>query len=219
MGGVAKQANIAVGTIYLYFKHKEDLLNQLYLKLYKESVDRFLEHYNPNDSFRESLKLVWVNCLKHRINHYTESHFLEQYYKSPYIYDSPKQMAEQMKKPIHDIIQKGKELGLVRSDLDNEMIFLGMLGFLRELANEHVGNVYFLDEDRINKAFEMSWNMIIALLYNLNFEDYGNSILAVSGFDAALHHFINAGCGVHEKKLSVRSSFLDFFAFYLSALV
>lgn len=162
MGKVARQANIAVGTIYLYFKHKEDLLNQLYLKLYQESVDRFLEHYNPNDSFREGLKLVWVNYLKHRINHYKESHFLEQYYKSPYINDNHKRLAEQMKKPIHDIIIKGKELGLVRSDLDNEMIFLGMLGFIRELADEHVGKVYVLDEDRINKAFEMSWNMIKA---------------------------------------------------------
>jgi len=162
MGKVAKQANIAVGTIYLYFKHKDDLLNQLYLKLYKESIERFLENYDPNAPFRESLKLVWINYLMHRIYHYKKSHFLEEYYKSQFISDSHKQMAEQMKKPIHDIIQRGKDLGLVRGDVDNEMIFLGMLGFIRELADEHVANVIILDEDKINKAFEMSWNMIKA---------------------------------------------------------
>jgi hypothetical protein len=71
-------------------------------------------------------------------------------------------MAEQMKKPVHDIIQKGKDLGLVRKDVDNEMIFLGMLGFIRELADEHVANVFVLDDKSIDKAFDMSWNMIKA---------------------------------------------------------
>lgn len=162
MAKVAKRANIAVGTIYLYFNSKEDLLNQLYLKLYKESIERFLENFDATAPFREGLKRVWVNYLMHRINHYKKSHFLEEYYKSRFINDSHKQMAEQMKKPVHDIIQKGKDLGLVRKDVDNEMIFLGMLGFIRELADEHVANVFVLDDKSIDKAFDMSWNMIKA---------------------------------------------------------
>lgn len=160
MEKVAKQADIAVGTIYLYFKNKEELLTQLYIKLYKESVERFLNHYNPNVPFKEGLKTVWVNYLMHRIEHYKESNFLELYYRSPFINKSHKQMAEEMKMPVKDIIQRGKDMGLVRKDIDNEMIFLGMLGFLRELADEHVGNVYKLNEEKIDKAFEMSWNMI-----------------------------------------------------------
>lgn len=162
MAKVAERANIAVGTIYLYFNNKEDLLNQLYLKLYKESIERFLENYDTTTPFREGLKRVWVNYLMHRINHYKKSHFLEEYYKSRFISDTHKQMAEQMKKPVHDIIQKGKDLGLVRKDVDNEMIFLGMLGFIRELADEHVANVFVLDDKSIDKAFDMSWNMIKA---------------------------------------------------------
>ncbi|MDI3527155.1 MAG: hypothetical protein PWR03_1338 [Tenuifilum sp.] len=160
MGKVAKRANIAVGTIYLYFKNKDELISQLYIKLYRESVERFLEHYDSSLPFKDGLKTVWVNYLKHRIEHYKESHFLEFYYRSPYINESHKQMAEEMKKPVKDIIQRGKDLGLVRKDLDNEMIFLGMLGFIRELADEHVGNVYKLSDEKIDKAFEMSWNMI-----------------------------------------------------------
>jgi len=70
MAKVAERANIAVGTIYLYFNNKEDLLNQLYLKLYKESIERFLENYDTTTPFREGLKLVWVNYLMHRINQY-----------------------------------------------------------------------------------------------------------------------------------------------------
>lgn len=160
MDKVAKQAQIAIGTIYIYFSNKENLLNQLYIKLYKESIERFLEHYNEKSPFKIGLKIVWKNYLMHRMNHYKESNFLELYYRSEYITDIHKQMAEEMKKPIHKIIQRGKDEALIKQNIDNEMIFLGMLGFIRELADEHVTNVYFLDEDKINKAFEMSWDMI-----------------------------------------------------------
>jgi len=37
-----------------------------------------------------------------------------------------------------------------------------MLGFIRELADEHVGGVYVLDNVKIESAFELSWNMIKA---------------------------------------------------------
>lgn len=133
MDKVAKQAQIAIGTIYIYFSNKEDLLNQLYVKLYTESVERFLEYYNPKAPFKIGLKTVWKNYLMHRMNHYKESNFLELYYRSAYITETHKQMAEEMKKPIHKIIQRGKNEMLIKQDIDDEMIFLGMLGFIREL--------------------------------------------------------------------------------------
>lgn len=160
MSKVAIKAKIAIGTIYIYFKNKDDLLNQLYLKLYKESIDRFLDHYNSSEPFKIGLKTVWVNYLMHRIDHYEESIFLEQYYRSSCMNCNHKEMAEEMKKPIHNIIQRGKEEMLVKADIDNEMLFLGMLGFIRELADEHVTGVYHLNPEKIDQAFEMSWNMI-----------------------------------------------------------
>jgi len=160
MAKVAKEAQIAIGTIYIYFKNKNDLLNQLYLKLYHESIDRFLENYDSKEPFKVGLKTVWINYLMHRIDHYEESIFLEQYYRSSCMKCKHKRMAEEMKKPIHDIIQRGKEEMLIKANIDNEMLFLGMLGFIRELADEHVTGVYHLNPEKIDQAFEISWNMI-----------------------------------------------------------
>jgi hypothetical protein len=50
--------------------------------------------------------------------------------------------------------------GIVRTDADNEMLFLSMLGFIRELCDEHISGIYELNAVRIEKAFELSMDMI-----------------------------------------------------------
>ena len=160
MSKLAKTAGLATGTLYIYFKSKEELLNQLYSTLYKDSASRFMTGYDPGEPFLKGLKKVWINYLKHRIEHYEESVFLEQYYRSPYISTKEIQMAEFMKSPVQQMIRRGKVEGLVKRDVDDEMLFLAMLGFIRELADEHVTGIYELDQKRIEQAFQLSWHTI-----------------------------------------------------------
>lgn len=160
MAKIAKKAGVATGTVYIYFKNKDELINALYQKLKVESLDRFLNGYNSNDPFRKSLKKIWNNYLMHRINYHEQSIFMEQYYRSPFITVEHKEVAEAMKTPIHDLIKKGKEEGIVKKNIDDEMLFLAMLGFIRELADEHVTGVYNLNKERIDKAFQLSWDLI-----------------------------------------------------------
>jgi hypothetical protein len=98
--------------------------------------------------------------LNHRIVYHKESVFLEQYYRSPYITSQHKKIAESMKTPVYKIISKGKSEGVVRKDADEEIMFLAMLGFIRELADEHVDGVIVLNESKIEKAFQLSWDML-----------------------------------------------------------
>ncbi|MDA3780737.1 MAG: TetR/AcrR family transcriptional regulator [Bacteroidales bacterium] len=160
MAKIAKKAGIATGTLYIYFKNKEQLVNELYKKLRKDTVERFLKGYDKNKTLKIGLKTIWINYIKHRIEHYAESVFFEQYYRSPYITDQHKRIAESMKIPVHDLIQRGKDELQIKQDVDNEMLFLSMLGFIRELADEHVTGVYQLTENRIEKAFQLSWDTI-----------------------------------------------------------
>ncbi|MDA3823755.1 MAG: TetR/AcrR family transcriptional regulator [Bacteroidales bacterium] len=160
MSKLARRAGLATGTLYIYFKSKEELLNTLYLKLNAESAERFMMGYDPEVSLQSSLKKVWLNYLKHRIEHYDESIFLEQYYRSPFISKDHLEKAESMKTPVHSLIRRGKEEGFIRDDVEDEMLFLAMLGFIRELADEHVTSVYELNKERIEKAFQLSWDTV-----------------------------------------------------------
>jgi hypothetical protein len=65
-----------------------------------------------------------------------------------------------MKHPVHALIRRGKFEQLVKPSIDDEMLFLSMLGFIRELADEHVCQVYVLNKERIEQAFQLSWDTI-----------------------------------------------------------
>jgi len=160
MSKLADRAGMAIGTLYIYFRSKEELLRKLYEKLNRESSERFMEGYESGQPFIAGLKQVWMNYLKHRIEHHDESVFLEQYYRSPYISGDELQMAESMKAPVLEMIRRGQLEKVIREDADDEMLFLAMLGFIRELADEHISGIYALDEARIEKAFQINWEAI-----------------------------------------------------------
>lgn len=160
MSKLAAKAGLATGTLYIYFSSKEELFRKLYEKLNRDSSARFMKGYEEGQPFLEGLKQVWMNYLWHRIRFHDESFFLEQYYRSPYISGDELQMAESLKTPVLQMIQRGKEEKVIREDADDEMLFLSMLGFIRELADEHVAGIYVLDNARIEKAFQISWEAI-----------------------------------------------------------
>ncbi len=160
MSKIAKEAKIATGTLYIYFKNKEELINALYQDVEKRSSSRFVEGYDPSQPFKICLKQVWVNYLKHRIENHEESIFMEQYYYSPYITLAQKKIAEEMKIPVYNIVNRGKSENILNNKIDTEMLFSAMIGFIRELADEHVSGRYILDSDKINTAFDINWRMI-----------------------------------------------------------
>lgn len=159
MAKIAKESKIATGTLYIYFKNKEELINALYQNVEKKSSARFIQGYDPSQPFKTCLKKVWINYLKHRIENHQESVFMEQYYYSPYITLAQKKIAEEMKIPVYNIINRGKSEGVI-SNIDSEMLFSAMIGFIRELADEHVNGRYKLNSEKINTAFDMNWRMI-----------------------------------------------------------
>lgn len=160
MAKLSKKAGIATGTLYIYFKNKEMLFSELYEKLKKESLARFFEGYSADMPFYMGIKVIWMNYLNHRIDYYKESIFLEQYYRTPYVDDKINHIANSMKKPVIKHINTGKEQGLVKQNIDSEMLFYSMLGFIRELADEHVLGHYNLTPEKREQAFQLSWETI-----------------------------------------------------------
>jgi AcrR family transcriptional regulator len=55
---ISAAAGVAEGTLFTYFKSKDDLLNQLYLEIRKE-IDRHLEDYPADSDPRTRVRFVW----------------------------------------------------------------------------------------------------------------------------------------------------------------
>ena len=63
MSQIAKHSNIAVGTIYLYFPNKEDLINSLYITVKTKLANYVFERYIEDKSIEESFFSLFKNII------------------------------------------------------------------------------------------------------------------------------------------------------------
>ncbi|MCD6265528.1 MAG: TetR/AcrR family transcriptional regulator [Deltaproteobacteria bacterium] len=116
---IAKEAGIADGTIYIYFKHKDDILIALFEEKMKEVLDNMKKQIRLES---DPLKKIQRFALLHlkliednkdmaeiiQIELRQSSKFMKNYHNEKFV---------QYLDLIGDIIQEGKEKGLIRSDI------------------------------------------------------------------------------------------------------
>jgi AcrR family transcriptional regulator len=85
MQKLAKEANISASTIYIYFKNREDLLNQLYLSVQEKFEKDALTNFTSDMPFEAGLWLQWKNRFKNICQNPVEYQFFEQFRNSPLI--------------------------------------------------------------------------------------------------------------------------------------
>ena len=86
MQKLAKAANISASTIYIYFKNREDLLNQLFMAVEQQFEKDALARFNADISFEDGLWLQWKNRYKNIVKNPMAYSFFEQFRNSPLIH-------------------------------------------------------------------------------------------------------------------------------------
>jgi AcrR family transcriptional regulator len=51
MKSLAARSGMATGTLYIYFRSKEDLFQKMYLHYRNRSLERFMQGYDPAEPF------------------------------------------------------------------------------------------------------------------------------------------------------------------------
>lgn len=150
ISGITKLANVAEGTIYEYFKDKEDLLLSIPQHHYKDHIEKLSEIFHIKTPLKKLRRLIRY----HFFLHLTERNFLkvfllhiqfnQQFYNSP-VYDTFRQYIN----IINDILEEGKNDGSIRSDVNNRVfrnLFLG--------AFSHISLRWFILKEK-SKADKM----------------------------------------------------------------
>jgi AcrR family transcriptional regulator len=85
---IAKEANVATGTLFHHFENKEALINELYIYV-KRRLRKALEiDLDPKADTKSMLLQLWKNDLLWFNKHYNEFVFLQQYQQSNVIMES-----------------------------------------------------------------------------------------------------------------------------------
>ena len=137
---IARVADVADGTIYLYFKNKDDLLISLFEEkmgeLVVETRKKVQEHTNPLDQLRTyienhmgllGIEAGLIEVLQVELRQ--SSKFLKDY--------TPVKFFEYLD-VLSGILEEGKEMGLFRSDLNVAVARRIVFGAMDELSRTYI---------------------------------------------------------------------------------
>ena len=82
---ISKEAKVATGTLYLYFKSKEELIDSIYIHVKKNMANAMFKEINHENDTKDLFKQVWFELMTWGFNNKYESKFLERFYGSTYI--------------------------------------------------------------------------------------------------------------------------------------
>jgi TetR/AcrR family fatty acid metabolism transcriptional regulator len=158
---IALKANVAEGTLYQYFKNKEDLFFSIPAQKTEEFCDEFNLHLQGiHDSFNKVRKLIWYYLYFFKTNPaYARTLMLEMRVSKSFIssrtYDKIKVFADK----VLEIIKEGQEEGRIRKDMDVHVIRELLLGVL-----EHRVTRWLLKEEKYDLVEH--YDEICELIFN-----------------------------------------------------
>lgn len=160
MKKIAEGANVAAGTIYTYFKGKEDLINALYKMIVEEFNQAILSAYDEEDSVQNNYENMMLAAIQHHIAQPDAFSFIEQYTYAPFLFKEIREENFQLLRPMYQLFKKGKEEGIMQPIQDSFLIAL-VHGPLNTVIKLHLANkVNLKEEDNTKEFLNAVWSAI-----------------------------------------------------------
>ncbi|MEL6863474.1 MAG: TetR/AcrR family transcriptional regulator [Bacteroidota bacterium] len=120
MDAVAKEAELAKGTLYLYFKNKEEIITQLVLKARQLLLKTFHEAAAQKENPLDQLENMMIAAYEFFINDPTYSELVSFYEASKHTEETGELLQSSLNITAFfvSIVDRGKLVGLIRSELN-----------------------------------------------------------------------------------------------------
>jgi len=145
---IAKEAGVADGTIYLYFKNKDDILVHFFSFKAKQVFDRFREEVARGANSLEKLR----NLIRVHLGEFQRDpdmavvYQIETHQSRRLAEEQIREMGKMYRDIISDIVEEGQQEGLIRRDLYLSLVKRFILGAVEETIGTwlHSGRSYDL---------------------------------------------------------------------------
>jgi TetR/AcrR family fatty acid metabolism transcriptional regulator len=137
---ISKEANVADGTIYLYFKSKEDLYIRLFRYRTEQVFDRFKDAVDKASGAREKLK----NLIRSHLEEFQKdrdmavTYQLETHSHNRLAEDPIRDMSKRYMAIITEILELGQQEGWIRKNLYLGLVKRLIIGAVDEVINTWV---------------------------------------------------------------------------------
>ena len=134
---VAKKAGVADGTIYLYFKNKDDILVQFFSYKTKQAFERFRKEVDNTENAIEKLR----NLIRRHLEVFQGDRNMAIVYQSETHQPSRpaeeqiREMSKMYMDIVSEIVELGQEQGSIRRDLYLGLVRRFIIGSVDEVIN------------------------------------------------------------------------------------
>ena len=138
---IAKEAGVADGTIYLYFKNKDDILVQFFSHRAKQVFESFREDVDQAQTSLDKLRSLIRRHLAEfqRDRDGAVVYQVETHQSSRLAEEQIREMSQMYRDFISEIVEKGQQEGKIRKDLNGEYDLVSMTDPLVELFINGIG--------------------------------------------------------------------------------
>lgn len=154
---IIKKSGVAAGTLYYYFKDKEDLIDRLYLDIKQEAGSALTNGINQDSNFKEQFFLLWKNLYSFYTSYPKKFEFLEDYAHSPMVRNEIKAITQSYYQPAIDLFNTGITIGILRNlpvQLMLNMLFSNISTFTRMVILEEIEPTSQLIENCIQSSWD-----------------------------------------------------------------
>jgi len=157
MADVARSAKLATGTLYIYFKSKEDLINELFLNIKQQKMDDLMTLFNPANTYEVSFRKLWFNYTQISLVEPERMIFIETFVRSPYLSRRTKLRSDQMLKPLEDFLRVGIRKRIIKN-FPVQLLMAQLMGPVHEMVKLQYDNKVKLTPKLMEASFQMAWN-------------------------------------------------------------
>lgn len=134
---IAKEAGVADGTIYLYFKNKDDILVQFFSYRTKQVFESFREEVDRAETSADKLR----NLVRRHLAEFQRDrdgavvYQVETHQSSRLAENQIREMSQMYRDLISEIVEQGQQEGTIRKDLYVGLVKRFIIGAVDEVIN------------------------------------------------------------------------------------
>lgn len=111
---IAKKAGTAAGTLFLYFPTKQDLINELVLKIGREQSQYIKTLLDPSLSVRDMFFTIWSGCIRWFLDHMEAYEFNQQVRDTDWVDQATVRESAKFFDYFYDAIKTGLDEGALK---------------------------------------------------------------------------------------------------------
>jgi AcrR family transcriptional regulator len=156
---ISKEAGVAEGTLFTYFKTKDDLINALYREIKLELADAMMSGFPRKKTVRTRLRHVWDRYVNWGIAHPKQRKVLAQLQVSEVLTKESRDAGSAPFVEFQIMIRDAIEQHVLRADLPSELI-AKMLAASAEATIDLIALKPSMANKYRNGGFEIYWSGI-----------------------------------------------------------